>query len=234
MDNINSIVMELWEEIIIFFEPLQTLIHIIDLYDTLVLCADLTKGYDESHDIKHHVEVYKNCIKIFSKLGIVSERLLHLIIFSSLVHDTIDHKYPNDIEIKTKKLSNFLENKFPKYHLEIKWIINNISFSKQLENGYPLHNDTVVQFARDIVSDADKIEALGKIGLERCRKYTEYKNPGADAKKINQLVVQHCHDKLIKLKDYYIRTDPGKEMARSGHNYIFEYLFGPKIIFPIF
>lgn len=85
-----------------------------------------------------------------------------MIMYATLLHDTIDHKYTNNLNEKISKLNNFLiqRNKYTKY---VEWIINNISYSKEFKSGYPIHIDTRVNLARDIVSDADKLEAIGQI-----------------------------------------------------------------------
>lgn len=190
------------------------------------LTVELTSDYDESHDISHHVDVYKNAIIILKsfeesdKLQMNSNEyhyLCDLLMYSSLLHDTIDHKYKNRIEEKILCVDNFLKNTVPDKCADIKWIIDNISYSKENKNGYPLHQNKIIQLARDIVSDADKLEAIGNKGLERCYQFTIASNPGVSDENITKLVVEHCHDKLLRLKDNFIRTDKGKDMAQPLH-----------------
>jgi len=74
------------------------------------------------------------------------------------------------------------------------------------------------------VSDADKIEALGEVGLNRCFCFTRASNPTLDENQIKSLVVQHAKDKLIKLKDHFIRTPKGKELASAPHEVIGDFI----------
>mmetsp|Transcript_89352 Transcript_89352/g.161238 ORF Transcript_89352/g.161238 Transcript_89352/m.161238 type:complete len:114 (+) Transcript_89352:1-342(+) len=101
-------------------------------------------------------------------------------------------------------------------------IIDNISFSKEKREGLDLQGleKRGLLLLRDIVSDADKIDALGDEGLERCFEYTRYANPGACPPEIEQLVREHCIEKLLLLKDQYVRTATGKSLAQPGHNII--------------
>lgn len=194
-----------------------------EIYETLSLCAELTAEYDESHDVRHHIDVYKNAVKNFIELDAdiaKNFRLFELITYASLLHDTIDHKYKNDLENKTTKLNVFLEEHFKSFDTDIKWIIDNISYSKEVKNGYPLNANKIVQIARDIVSDADKLEAIGQIGIDRCKQFTSAFNPTASDNEIIQLVVFHCHEKLLKLKDSFFRTESGKKMAESAHKIV--------------
>lgn len=226
----NSFVNDLFEK---FFnnEPgivSQLPITIYQLYDILCICHDLTKDYpDESHNLQHHLDVFGNAMHIYSDIGIQAEwknDAIILITYATLLHDTIDRKYPKNMETKIIKLHNFIETVLPKKHSDnVMWIMKNISYSTEVKNGYPVHNDPLVQLVRDIVSDADKIEALGEMGLKRCREYTKSENPELSYDEIEQLVLQHCHDKLLKLKDQYIRTIPGKKIAEPVHKIIVDY-----------
>ena len=67
---------------------------------------------------------------------------------------------------------------------------------------------------RDIVSDADKLDALGELGLQRCFDYARATNAGASEEAIYQQVVDHCHDKLLHLIDY-MHTSESKNLARE-------------------
>ena len=198
-------------------------------------CAQLTNNYDESHDVMHHITVYKYAMVIFDKLNVAQwisktisttdyNDLLEMITYSTLLHDTIDHKYPVDLEIKMQKLDDFLAQKLDRA-TDVKWIIDNISYSKEVKFGYPSHPNNLVQLARDIVSDADKLDAIGMLGIERCKKFTIAFNPETtDDDEIMSLVIEHCHEKLLKLKDDFIRTVPGKQMAEAKQLEMIEFI----------
>lgn len=199
-----------------------------DFRPVLELCSELTNGYDESHDVYHHVNVFRTAIKIAVHFCWVDARdpLLRWVFYATLLHDTIDHKYPNDIDVKRKKLEDFVLNISPVQsdYLPVLWIIDNISYSKEVKNGYPIHTNFEIQLARNIVSDADKIDALGHVGIQRCKQFAKEKNPGLSEEEITKLVVEHCHEKLLKLKDNYIRTFVGKELAKEGHDIIQQFV----------
>ncbi|XWV26960.1 hd superfamily [Tupanvirus soda lake] len=246
--NIHSITEEVFEGVINYFSRqaksedkyLKSDNHISinskyfsEVYDILNLCAALTIEYDESHDIVHHFNVFKNCIDILVALQNNGELdtnhndfnyLLRLITYASLLHDTVDHKYKNNYEQKKSQLNIFLDTRAALISKDILWIIDNISYSKEVKNGYPLHENKLIQLARNIVSDADKIEALGIQGIYRCKQYTIAINPNFPEESITKLVVEHCHDKLLKLTEFFIRTTPGKEMAIPLHQEIVQYV----------
>lgn len=68
---------------------------------------------------------------------------------------------------------------------------------------------------RNVVSDADKLEALGTVGLERCRHYQLELDPALSDAALYANVVQHCRDKLFRLSDEYMRTPAGMRAAQS-------------------
>ena len=199
------------------------------LISILEICIDLTKDYDKSHDIIHHINVMINAITIHTHTNLSlapkdKDRVLKLIVYASLLHDTIDHKYPTNIDTKIIRLNTFLKKELGGDWSDVKWIIDNISYSKEIKNGYPIHSDPIIQLSRDIVSDADKLEAIGSVGFMRCYQFTKISNPLANEDKLSSLVIEHCHDKLLKLKDNFIRTNYGKLMAEPLHQILLDYV----------
>lgn len=66
---------------------------------------------------------------------------------------------------------------------------------------------------RDVVSDADKLEAVGKSGLERCIEYQKEIHPDLSERERMDKVIEHGYDKLFYLDDY-MHTPFGKELGR--------------------
>lgn len=71
-----------------------------------------------------------------------------------------------------------------------------------------------------IVRDADRIQAIGKEGIHRCYRYTKAANKNiTDENVIADLVIQHCHDKLLRLyrDPGFIVTPRGRQIAEPLH-----------------
>lgn len=192
------------------------------------LCENLTSSYDSSHNLVHHFKVCETALEILCACGLETmqnlESLTNLIIYSALLHDTIDHKYMFNIKHKIKVLKSFLKENLAEDWINIKWIIDNVSYSKEVKSGYPTHSNNLILLARDIVSDADKIQAIGQVGIDRCKTLCKVLNPHLSDPEINRLVVIHCQEKLIKLKDFFIRTPAGKELAKKDHDIIVAFI----------
>ena len=171
-----------------------------------------TSSYDESHDFNHALSVFENCKKI-----IILEKLhdfdFDLIAYAALLHDVCDHKYKSSIS--KENLFDFVaDNLGMERATHVLSIINNISYSQEVK-GKLEKLEEPYQTYRNIISDADKLEALGEVGLRRCMQFSEAHNGN---------VIEHCHEKLLKLlPDGFIRTNAGKKLAVPGHEYILNY-----------
>jgi uncharacterized protein len=125
-------------------------------------------------------------------------------------------------------LQMMLEISDEKSH-EIFQIIDGISFTTQISGLIPLHllNNPILAIARD----ADRLDAIGAIGVARCCAYSALKNrPLLLCPLENECppdspvsAVDHFHEKLLKLKDLFL-TEPGKSMAQSRHQFLLLFL----------
>lgn len=175
-----------------------------------------TKEFDSSHDVHHAVAVYRNALDIAKyDYLFLNQRIL---MYACLLHDVCDHKYNHSLSKEDRNA--FIQNQLvnPVESQCVIDVIENISYSQEakgLRKTLPFP-DCMFQ---DIVSDADKLEALGQVGLDRCIAFTH-----ATGGKVPDEVIQHCHEKLLKLKDNYIRTTRGKELAIPLHQVIVDYV----------
>jgi len=182
------------------------------LYDFV---ATNTAQFDESHDVGHAVAVYTNTMKIAKSFDQVLEE--DILTYASMLHDVCDHKYENSI--MEEELEAFIrDNLGSEKCARVMSIINNVSLSKQ-RKGLRQQLPSPDNIYLDIVSDADKLEAIGKIGIDRCIAYTQ-----ATGGTVPDDVVAHCHEKLLLLKDEYIVSEMGKKLAEPLHQMVQDYV----------
>lgn len=205
-----------------------------DILSQFVL--DMCSGRDESHGHYHMQQVTKTSLYIFdneiekyTNNKQKQEYIKKLVICVAWLHDVADHKYDKNGFI-LKQVNNFLHNLIPEDANMIEKIIDRISYSK--ENNAKIKNIPLDWknelgedgcFVRDVVSDADKLEALGTIGLHRCIEYTKEKYLQDTKSEIEfvdlvKRVKNHADEKLLRLKDEFIRTQTGKKLAEKLHN----------------
>ena len=195
---------------------------------------------DESHGYTHMEHVALNSVIILlgehnNVCSEIDQNVLSKVIIVAWLHDVADHKYDKDGALNTLVndfLMNLLNDEF-ECKLIMK-IIDMISFSKEnnaLKAGKEIDFIKMLgitgAYVRNIVSDADKLDALGKGGLERCIKYSifAYEQKHNIPIPINQLyneVMHHADDKLLRLKDEFIRTNTGKLIAVKLHSELLE------------
>lgn len=186
------------------------------------ICLKYYLNRDKSHGIDHIQKVLKNVDKI-SKHFIFSSREEVILRTCALLHDAYDHKYfqkLEDIRNIKEKISDDL-TKFGLSWNEIQIIfiiIDNISFSKEKAQRDRYH-DLVTLLSpnivniRNIVSDSDKIEALGVEGIQRMILYSVHKISDTTKNIIND-IKKLCENKLyILISENYIRTDIGRKIA---------------------
>ncbi|WP_010252242.1 HD domain-containing protein [Myroides injenensis] len=189
------------------------------------------RNAESGHDWFHIERVYRNALNIAAKEGEVNLTVVKLI---ALLHDIADSKFNNGDEslgpIKARNLlSNLLFDEAVIDHV-VKGI-ENISFKGgNFEQRFKSKE-------LDIVQDADRLDAIGAIGIARTFNYGGFKNhvlydPAVDPvfgmskeeyKKHQGTTINHFYEKLLRLKDL-MNTEAGKELAENRHKFMEIYL----------
>ncbi|WP_251867754.1 HD domain-containing protein [Enterococcus malodoratus] len=188
-------------------------------------------GSDRSgHDFYHVERVAKIAGKLAEEEGIQDTLLIEA---ASYLHDVIDDKVFADVESEKEALKKFLKGlSFSDESInEIFDIIENISFSKELELG-----KAELTLAGQIVQDADRIDALGAIGILRTAYYGAHtQSPLYDPNLLPQefktkeeyrqksTVINHFYEKLFKLPAT-MNTEAGKAEAQRRMVFMEEFL----------
>jgi uncharacterized protein len=194
----------------------------------------LEKKFDtesSGHDYWHMYRVWKLAIQIAKNESGVDMFTLEL---AALLHDVADWKFHDgDEEAGPRAAREWLEslqvNESVITHIEE--IIRNVSFKGA-------HVQTkLTTIEGQIVHDADKLDALGAIGIARAFAYggsigRQMYDPGVKAKlhdsfeaykNSNSPTINHFYEKLLLLKDLMF-TKTGKKMALQRHTYLENYL----------
>jgi HD superfamily phosphodiesterase len=214
--------------------PYNLPLNLIELWKSLSTFVKKTCcDRDESHGHVHMQQVAINSLNILMELNDINNknRIIKMVITVAWLHDVSDHKYDPEHKLYLV-INNFLKNYFNDDNTKlIVNIIDRISYSNEnrhIINNYKLDWLEVLGeegcLIRNIVSDADKLEALGNKGLKRCMMYTKEKNPEISHDDLVKEAKKHCDDKLLRLKDEFMRTSPGKNMATHLHDELVDVL----------
>jgi len=190
-------------------------------------CADR----DESHGHAHMKAVAEMTRYIIEQdFNDDSGHLTLDAITAAWLHDVADHKYDHDGTLE-QKLDEFGRAANIWNYDEIKHVIKYVSYStenKALIAGTPLDFPAILGAyycqIRNIVSDADKLEAIGKIGIHRAIEYTTEANPSFTPQQVIADVYKHAHEKLLRLATEFIKTPLARSIATRRHREMEEWV----------
>lgn len=180
----------------------------------------------------YHIERVYNLAKY---LGEEEGGDSYIIELAALLHDIEDWKFSKDNESETNVIEDFLLSEGVKEEdiLKITDIIKSLSF----KGGVVSSKQNTIEGM--IVQDADRLDAMGAIGIARTFTYGGYKgnliyDPNIkpiDFKSLEEVknkknhTINHFYEKLLKLKDL-INTKSGRKIAEKRHKIMEEFLKG--------
>ncbi|TCC93448.1 HD domain-containing protein [Pedobacter frigiditerrae] len=185
---------------------------------------------ETGHDWFHIERVFKTAQAINAK-----EKGDELIVaLAALLHDIADSKFNGgDEEIGPQKAGDFLKSIGISDDIifHVQEVIRNLSYKASLGT------ITFKSKELDVVQDADRLDAIGAIGIARAFTYGGYKNrvlydpsipvnlnmSKEEYKNTTAPTLNHFYEKLLLLKDL-MKTEAGKEIAEQRHQFMLNYL----------
>jgi len=200
--------------------------------NTILFVKKILQNAEGGHDWFHIERVYKNAVLI-SKSEKVDDFIVAL---GALLHDIADAKfYDGDETIGPTMARKFLfDQNVDRLVIEhIVQIINTISFKVSLDKDAIKFNSPEL----NVVQDADRLDAIGAIGIARCFNYGGFKNrqlynpkikpnlnmSKEEYKKSSTPTINHFYEKLLLLKDK-MNTKTGSRIAIDRHQYMITFL----------
>lgn len=198
--------------------------------NTILFVRQKLENAEGGHDWFHIERVYRNALLIAD--GEVCD--MTVVKLGALLHDIADSKFHNGDETVGPKIAReFLESKnVDEVTIEhIIKIIENVSFkggkTEKLFSSAEL----------DIVQDADRLDAIGAIGIARTFNYGGFKNRALynpeiapnlnmskeEYKNSDAPTINHFYEKLLLLKDK-MNTKTGKQIAQERHQFMEKFL----------
>ena len=195
--------------------------------NAIIYAKDFFNKDSQGHDYYHTIRVYETATKIAKK----ENADLFIVQLASLLHDVddiklVDSNSNNAYEfMKSQKLDEETISK-------VLYIIENQSFKKSIKSSIKLNSKEAM-----IVQDADRLDAIGALGIARAFAYggsnkKQIYNPEIKIIKYetekqytnnNGTSINHFYEKLLKLKDL-MNTDTAKKMAKHRHDFMEEFL----------
>lgn len=199
--------------------------------NTISFVKEVLTGAEGGHDWYHIERVWITARYIREQEGTGDLLTIEL---AALLHDISDAKFNGgDDEKGSRMAADFLrEQGVDQERLDhIQNIIKHVSY----KGGFAQDQISSTEF--QIVQDADRLDAIGAIGIARAFNYGGFKNRPihkpekplqeySDSKayhKSDAPTINHFYEKLLKLKDL-MNTSTGQQMADVRHQYMLEFL----------
>lgn len=199
--------------------------------NTIQLCESLVREiyeqYDASHDFQHIERVRKNALLIMRGEENVNREIIEIAI---LLHDVSDPKYSGD---EGKKKESAILKQLQLSDDDEKWveeIIQSVSFSGG-------NSKEATTLESQIVRDADRLDAIGAIGIARTfayggakgRKLYDWNEQARnnmseeEYRTVKTASVTHFYEKLLLLQDLMM-TETARRLAKQRHEFMLTFL----------
>lgn len=200
--------------------------------ETIAFVKATLMGAEGGHDWFHIQRVFNNTLLLSRE----EEVNILVVSLAALLHDIADPKFHDgDETIGPRIAKEFLQEQNVHHHTidHVVKIIENMSFKNSLDaNEVPFTSKEL-----QVVQDADRLDAIGAIGIARAFNYGGFKNrelfhpdipPQLDMdketyKKSKAPTINHFYEKLLLLKDK-MNTPTGKKIAEGRHRYMLDFL----------
>lgn len=193
---------------------------------TILFVKQNLENAEGGHDWFHIERVYKNALLIAQNQTCD----IKVVQLGALLHDIADSKFHDgDETIGPKKARLFLESE----NLDQDSITHVINIIENISFKGGNFDQKFSSIELDIVQDADRLDAIGAIGIARAFNYGGFKNRAMhnpaispntrmtkeEYKKSEAPTINHFYEKLLLLKDK-MNTESGKEIAIQRHRYM--------------
>jgi len=182
--------------------------------------------FDASHDMQHVLRVRDNALHILkseqadavtSEFSHSSPLVVHL---AALLHDVDDKKYRSIAANAPAEpqVVSFMNSVAPDLAMRVYEIVEGVSYSSEVKD--PARVLDLIQRHPElaIVQDADRLNAIGAIGIARCFTFG-----GARGMSGTGSAIEHFEEKLLKLESM-MKTSTGKAMAAARCRRILEFM----------
>lgn len=198
---------------------------------TIAFVKNKLENAEGGHDWFHIERVHKNALLI-AKTEKADTFIVQL---GALLHDIADSKFHDGDETVGPKVAReflFKHNVDSSVIEHVIKIIENISFSSSLDPEKSFDSPEL-----NVIQDADRLDAIGAIGIARAFNYGGFKNrpiynpevkpdlnlTKSEYKNSTAPTINHFYEKLLLLKDK-MNTKTGAQIAKQRHQFMENYL----------
>ncbi|KAF2002986.1 hypothetical protein P154DRAFT_107884 [Amniculicola lignicola CBS 123094] len=172
-------------------------------------------GHDNSHDYHHILRVVSNANKILAAELQLSPKVQYdttALFLAALLHDVGDYKYAKPNEDVENQICNLLRERGASQELatKVQDIVKHVGYTNESKNPQSVVDVLAKYPELAIVQDADRLDAIGAVGVARCFTFGGARRQGQSM----AVAVDHFYEKLVKLPGM-MKTVSGKDMAKA-------------------
>lgn len=172
--------------------------------------------HDNSHDYHHILRVVSNANRILEAELKSAPHLTYdtsAIFLAALLHDVGDHKYAKPGEDIENQISTLLRERggSDDLALKVQTIVKHVGYTNEVKNPQSVVDVLAKYPELAIVQDADRLDAIGAVGVARCFAFGGARRQGEPM----SVAIDHFAEKLYKLPDM-MKTETGKKMAAES------------------
>jgi len=200
---------------------------------------DIMAKFDGSHDEQHLIRVWGNATVIAGAMeSDLNDEDRLVIDLASVLHDVDDHKYRKDGQDHLGSFFKSHEGEISEVvRHRVKYVIDNMGYSTEIK--IPIEEYLPIlakEKVLGVIQDADRLDAIGAVGIARCFTFGGSRNrglycskaieaakqadyPGTCPERVsdkNGQTTMHFFDKLFHIKNR-MKTAKGKELAEKRH-----------------
>ncbi|MDA3890748.1 MAG: HD domain-containing protein [Salinivirgaceae bacterium] len=197
---------------------------------TILFVKETLKGVESGHDWWHIKRVWQ----MAKRIAETEQCNIFIVEMAALLHDIADSKFHDgDENIGSIKALEFLKTLNVQNEI-VEQIIPIIKFVSFKGGNFTVSYKSI---ELEIVQDADRLDAIGAMGISRAFNYGGFKNRAIynpeikptlnmtkeEYKKSNAPTINHFYEKLLLLKDR-MNTEEGRRQAIQRHNFMVQFL----------
>ncbi|CAI6328098.1 unnamed protein product [Periconia digitata] len=179
--------------------------------------------HDSSHDYHHILRVVSNANRLLAlekEQNPSQEYNVPALFLAALLHDVGDHKYAAPGEDVKNLVSTILQARGADADLatRVQTVVKHVGYSNESKDPQSVINVLKKYPELAIVQDADRLDAIGAVGIARCFSFSAAKLKEQPM----SVAIEHFHEKLFLLAGM-MKTGAGKELAERRKRVLEEF-----------
>ncbi|KAF1961407.1 hypothetical protein CC80DRAFT_488692 [Byssothecium circinans] len=191
--------------------------------NTFVHAYMSSSSHDSSHDYHHILRVVSSANRILQAEQQANPHVTYdttALFLAAFLHDVGDHKYAKPGEDVENQVSKFLKERGADDDLaqRVQTVVKHVGYTNETKDPQSVIDVLAKYPELAVVQDADRLDAIGAVGVARCFAFGGAKRQGEPM----AVAIEHFEEKLVKLPGM-MKTAMGKSLAVTRAKVLVEF-----------